>query len=130
MTAAAIAAKYVGIPFKNRGRDLSGLDCYGLVKLIYADHGVKLYDIEEDYNAKTFVLKKNYFLENYYREWVEIDPPVKLLDVVAMKNCEGQMYHIGVCLGDGKFIHTIKAGTVICHLNVWKDKILGFYRHK
>ena len=29
--------KYVGIPYEFGGRDLDGLDCYGLVKRVYAD---------------------------------------------------------------------------------------------
>ena len=34
---AAWAAKYVGIPFKDGGRDAEGLDCYGLLWRIYQD---------------------------------------------------------------------------------------------
>lgn len=129
MTAAEIAKRYVGIPFKNHGRDLNGLDCYGLVVAIYRDHGIELFDIGEDYNAKWSLRKKNYFFENQFREWFEVKAP-QLLDVVAMKNCHGSMYHVGVYLGDGRFINTIQAGTVICWIHRWREKIQGFYRHK
>lgn len=37
--------RYIGKPYKYGGRDLEGLDCYGLVKLIYQDrYGLKLPD--------------------------------------------------------------------------------------
>lgn len=129
MTGDEIAKKYVGIPFKNMGRGLDGLDCYGLVKSVYADIGVELFDIDEDYNAKWTLRKKNYFLENYAREWEEVEKPM-FLDLVAMKNFEGAMVHLGVCLGSGKFIHACKAGVVVCNLSVWRDRVRGFYRHK
>lgn len=129
MTADDIIKKYLGVPFKNKGRDLDGLDCYGLVKCIYKDFGFDLFDIDEDYDAKWTLRRKNYFLENYAREWVEVERPM-FLDVVAMKNFDGAMVHLGVCIGNGKFIHTSKAGTVVCHLSVWKDKVQGYYRRK
>lgn len=41
-----IVDKYLGIHYKHRGRTLDGLDCWGFLKLVYADLGFRLFDIE------------------------------------------------------------------------------------
>lgn len=129
MTREDILKKYIGVPFLNHGRTPAGLDCYGLIVSIYADMGIKLFDVDEMYDAKNAAIKKNYFMENYYRNWEKVKEP-KLLDVIGFNNGSGVGYHAGIYLGDGMFIHTIKAGTVAGHLRAWKDKINGFYRYK
>ena len=35
---------YIGIPYKERGRDITGLDCWGLVHMYYNDMGVTVPD--------------------------------------------------------------------------------------
>jgi cell wall-associated NlpC family hydrolase len=131
MTQAEIVKKYLGIPFKHRGRDLSGLDCYGLIINIFKDAGIKLFDIEEEYSEEWAWKGRNLFLENAYREWQQVEQP-KFLDIVGFVNSKGVVNHAGVMLTATKFIHTCKAGTVISLLNIYKKKnrISGFYRHK
>jgi len=34
--------KYLGVPYRHRGRAMDGLDCWGFLKLAYADIGVRL----------------------------------------------------------------------------------------
>lgn len=133
MTPSQIATKYVGIPYKHHGRDVSGLDCWGLLILIYADLGHKLIDItdigETDYIQGWAKAGKRYLIENYHRQWGKIDRPIPLC-AVAFRNDDSEMVHVGVMLDDDRFIHCrIKGGVVISHISeaVWSKKLVGFY---
>ena len=123
--------KYLPVPFKHQGRDMQGLDCYGLVIAIYADLGIKLFDIEEDYSVDWSFKGKNIFLENAYKDFIEIDKPV-LYDLVAFKSKNGVMNHLGIMLDENRFINACKAGVVVCRVNegIWIKRFAGFYRHK
>lgn len=129
MTRAEIVSKYLGVPFKNGGRTLDGLDCYGLVVCIFADRKITLVDAEKPYDTKWSFKGENYLIENAWRDWVEVVNP-RILDLICFDNSNGVGYHIGVCFGDGSFIHTTKAGTVISRVATCGMKIRGFYRHR
>lgn len=124
-----IINKYLGIPFLHGGRTLNGLDCWGLIIAIYADLGFKLLDIEEEYTPDWQFKNKNYFIENYCKEWKRATLP-ELFDGVLFKSGKNIANHAGVVLSDNRFIHTCKAGTIISRLDEWKNKIEGFYHLK
>jgi len=125
-----VVRKYLGTKFVNHGRDqATGLDCYGLIVSIYADLGIRLYDIQETYDSKWSFSKKNLLMEHYWREWKEVSDP-RLLDVICFDNREGVGYHLGVVLDDTTFIHTAKAGTVVARKSEWKGRIRGYYRFR
>lgn len=125
-----VVNKYLGIPFKHKGRTLEGLDCYGLIIRVYDDLGYKILDIE-DYDESWSWRDKNYFTENYYKEWVKVQVP-NLYDVIMFKNVQGISKHAGIVLEEGKFIHTSKAGTVLSRYEQpeWQKRFEGFYHLK
>lgn len=126
-----ITQMFLGVPYKHKGRDLNGLDCYGLVILLYRERGYEVLDIEADYDEDWRWKGKDYFIENYHKQWIKLDRP-KYLDTVLFKNNKGVAIHGGICLNNGRFIHTCKAGTVISRWTdpIWLQKIEGFYRLK
>jgi len=34
--------KYLGMPYKIKGRSIDGCDCYGFVRLVLSDHGIQI----------------------------------------------------------------------------------------
>ncbi len=125
-----IINKYLGIPYKHRGRTMQALDCWGLLKFAYADLGFNLFDVE-DYEKTWSQKGKNYFKENYINDWIKVDEP-QVLDAVLFLNSKGIANHAGIVLSDRKFIHACRQGVIISKLDdkSWKTKIEGFYRLK
>jgi len=128
MTGQDIIKRYLGVPYKLHGRGMTGIDCYGLIISIYKEIGIELLDIE-NYPQDWALKGGNYFIENYHKQWEQVDVP-KLFDVIGLKNNRGLFNHAGVILDSEKFIHTSKAGTVVARIADWKVKISGFYRNK
>lgn len=111
----------VGIRYKTNGRSIQeGFDCYGLAIEVEKRFGHSLPDLDEikrmDRDIKSCeelcVKQTNAIL---------IDFPKTEGDVLFMKDGAGVMNHIGVYLGDGRFIHCNKHGV---HL----EKV-AFYKH-
>lgn len=128
MTPNSVAQKYLGAPYKHRGRDLAGLDCWGLVILVYRDLGIDILDIK-DYEEGWACKGKNYFFEHYYEKWQKVSGP-GFLDILLFKNGRGTPYHAGIYLENDRFIQGTNAGVVISQLNgKFKDRLEGIYRY-
>ena len=125
-----IIDQYLGIPYSHRGRTLEGLDCWGFLKLVYADLGFKLFDIEDLEYEKVWGLRgKDYFRENYENDWEKVEDP-QTLDAVLFLNSRGIANHAGVVFKNRKFIHCPRQGVVVSRLDdeAWSKRIEGFYR--
>lgn len=123
--------KYVGIPFVDFGRAPSGVDCWGLVLMVYAlEFGVLL--IDYDISGETAGDEKvadavDQERPSYKRIKVPVAPCI-----VTMRNSEdpGIVNHVGVYVGNGTFLHTLKEhGSVRSKIDhpLWKHRIEGYY---
>ncbi|MDR2403879.1 MAG: C40 family peptidase [Spirochaetaceae bacterium] len=89
------AGQYQGIPYRYGGRDRKGLDCSGLIYLSFQDAlGVSV----------------PLSSEQLYR-WVEPVPSdaVQIGDLIFFKTSD-TISHVGIYIGDGKFIHSASSG--------------------
>ncbi len=121
-----IIREFLGAPYKHGGRSICGLDCYGLIIKVYQRLGHELFDVSESYGPD-WSSERNLFIENCHRQWKKVESP-DLFDVVLLCSKSGVVDHAGIYIGQGKFLHTCKAGTVIARLADWSSKIEGFYR--
>jgi cell wall-associated NlpC family hydrolase len=127
-------ADYIGLPYADRGRDArTGLDCWGLVRLFYAEQfGLDLPSHTERYLSCTAREQTAALVAHETaRAWYAVAAP-HYGDVVAL-TVYGRPFHVGVVLNDGLFLHTLRPsqGAVIESLRapVWAPRIDGYYRH-
>ncbi len=102
--------RYIGIPFKDHGRDFSGCDCWGLVCLVYREElGIYLPDLGDGYGdayAREEVnsTTKNATAENWNLDVT--DRERRLLDVLTFTR-GGIETHVGMWVADGEMLHII-----------------------
>jgi len=127
-----IIDRFLGIPYVCKGRDPKvGLDCWGLALCVYETLGIKLFDMEVDYDVKWHEKGGNFLAENLWRDWDPVSRP-EFLGTVLFSSFEGIAYHGGICLRDGKFIHGTKKGVIVSRLSepLLLSHVEGYYRLK
>lgn len=121
--------RYIGAPF-----DEYGLNCWGLVRLVYSDMlGICL---PEHGEVSAFDLARSAGLIEQGAssdQWVEPDVPQEF-DVVVMRRYGGRIAgHVGIYIGDGMVMHTEKSTDCVIvprsHVSII-NRVMGFRRHK
>jgi len=122
---------YVGIPFVPRGRDREGLDCYGLVWLVFRDEmGIVLPRYEGACELGRAPDEIGSRIAENLGDWTEV-PATELrpMDVVFVRSFG--FNHVGIYLGGSKMIHMSKGGVVVEDLRrPGKGRIEACFRHR
>ena len=122
--------KYVGIPYAEKGRDISGLDCYGLVRLIYKEEkNITLPSFTADYAVQDNKRIEE-LIAQYKEGWEPADEP-QVGDIVLFRIL-GIESHVGLVISPTHFIHVReKQDTAIESLSAtkWNKRTVGFFRY-
>lgn len=112
-----IAKKYTGVPYLFGGTTPSGFDCSGYIYHVYKEAGLNLG------GRKT--------AEGYAALAKSVSSP-KVGDLVFFQGTysgmQGRISHVGIYLGDGKFISALSKGIGISDLKYWKDSFVRYGR--
>lgn len=125
---------YIGLPFSPDGRTKTGLDCWGLVQLVYREQlGIELPSYSGVYTmtTKEKLREVAQIMDTESRKWAKVDKPQDF-DVVRLRTNARLAYHVGIVIRRD-FLHiTNEIQSTREPLNglLWKDKIQGFYRHE
>jgi len=94
------AMKMIGVPYRRGGSDAgSGFDCSGFVRNVYAQAlGLVLPRVARDQARATTKIDKN-----------ELRPG----DLVFFNTMRKTFSHVGIYLGEGKFIHSPRSGASV-----------------
>lgn len=129
----AAARRYLGVPFRHRGRTAAGLDCAGLVWLAYADLGLKLPDVRI-YGREPH---RNGLEDAMVRALGEPVSRWPMAGDVLLMRFDKEPHHIGIAAeyphGGLSLIHAYgTAGKVVEHRldQTWQDRIVAVFRRE
>ena len=122
---------YVGLPYADKGRDRDGVDCWGLVRLVYAElMAIELPSHTQGYVSASELADVTRAIRGHMRPWAPVARPHPL-DVVLLR-LAGSPAHVGLIVGGGFMLH-VHAGidTALERIDtlVWRRRIVGYYRH-
>jgi len=122
--------RYIGLPYKNMGRDFDGVDCYGLYFLIYKEElGIELPDfLNINYSQDWYKKDENHISDTIKSNWIiEVEKPFKKYDGLIFYGIKYKTIanHIGLYIGEGKFIHIMEdTKSMISRLKgFWESKL-------
>lgn len=126
-------ASYARIPFVEKGRDRSGADCWGLVRLV----------LEEQYGIVGLPGYEDGYRDTLDRSGIADAVRSGLLEgwepatepgagVLVILRLAGRPWHCGVMANRTWMLHTV-AGAGVCNERIdsmlWRNRVEGFYRY-
>lgn len=113
-----IIMHYVGLPYREGGDTRTGVDCYGLLRLVYRERlGLYLDDAAGVCDG----------------EWRRVPAGSRLaLWDALLFNIAGQPAHCAIALENSEMLHIVRGGTSCVERFTsmkWISRIEGIYRH-
>ena len=123
---------YVGIPFLDGGRTRAGVDCWGLVRIVYEEEfGIALPLYDEGYEDTLDSASIEEIFDEERAAWAPVQVP-RPGDAVMLRILSYPC-HVGVVVDRRFFLHTMGVrDTCLQKLSApeWQPRILAFYRHR
>ena len=118
----------IGVPFVDGGRDMTGLDCWGLVRICFQRQDIEIKDYAISARDLAAISRK---MAEECHEWQKIDTPETGCLVAIRTSSKTWVNHAGVCINAEEFIHAYAFTDVsVARIRRWKAHIVGFYRYK
>lgn len=122
--------KYIGIPYKPAGRDVTGIDCYGLVRLVQKEQfGIELPSFDTEYDGNDEARLEE-LIKQYKEGWEQIDKPEA--GSVVLFSVLGYESHIGIAVDSESFLHVREnMDSVIEPFSTsrWNKRIVGHFKY-
>ena len=124
-------AKYISIPYENKGRTFNGADCWGLMRLIFLhEYGIQLLSFTNEYEdaSEGARIKEVVRYGKSLVKYKEKESP-EYGDLVIF-NMRGNPCHVGMYIGNNKVIHVLRGTNSVCERLTsirLKGRVEGYY---
>ncbi|MBR26588.1 MAG: phage tail protein [Rhodobacteraceae bacterium] len=126
--------RYLGLPYADLGRTRAGCDCYGLVRLVYAEQlGIELPSYAGDYVGAAEQAEVSALLdrEEAVGPWRPVEDAILPFDLLLFRR--GRLRsHVGVAVAVNLMLHMDgEAQARIARLSEprWRSRFAGAFRH-
>jgi cell wall-associated NlpC family hydrolase len=127
------ATSYIGIPYLEGGRHRIGLDCWGLLRLVYLDHeGIEL-PLLPGITEKNILTISREVVEQLESYWTELPCPLERSGVAM--SLQTVPHHVGIWTNadGGKVLHAWNGNSVVAEtlrsLKTRGMRTIKFYRY-
>jgi cell wall-associated NlpC family hydrolase len=130
---------FIGLPFRDHGRDRTGADCWGGVRMVLRElRGIELPDYGAGYagtmdsDGISVAIR-----DGLVRDFVQVGDP-QPFDLVIFR-LAGKPWHVGLVVGPGQFLHWPQPdergndGTSRIARwtdRIWQRRVDGFWRYR
>lgn len=106
-------SKYIGVPFKDKGRSYAGFDCWGLVHTVLQDQfGIETPSFDEAYSSHADHDQiPHLFSEGEVENWQKVTQAQEG-DVIIIR-WKGRPLHVGIACAPGWMLHSIEGPGVV-----------------
>jgi len=124
---------YIGLPFKEHGRDRRGVDCWGLVRLVLGEQfATRLPSYADGYGSTEDAEDIGRLVRGKMGPWHPVPPGAERPGDVVLMRLMNQPMHVGVVVAAGWMLH-VEDGIDACLEPYdgakWRRRVLGLYRH-
>ncbi len=122
--------KYIGLKYKEKGRDFDGVDCWGLVRLFYKNEfKIDLPSFSSEY-TQTDVQRIEELIAQYKEGWESTEQPEE--GSIVLFRVLGSESHVGVVVNKEQFLHVREnQDSAIENFDspFWKKRIVGYFKY-
>lgn len=124
---------YIGLPFASKGRGQTGVDCWGLIVMVYTDIlGVSVPSYGEQYKQAKPSDELSAALEReLIAGWRAVDT-AQPLDLLIFTLC-GKPCHCGLVTNPGEMLHIMSGCDAVVepyNNKNWQRRLEGIYRYE
>ena len=122
--------KYIGLKYKEKGRDFDGVDCWGLARLFYKNElNIDLPSFSSEY-TQTDVQRIEELIAQYKEGWEQIEQPEE--GSIVLFRVLGSESHVGIIVNNEQFLHVREnQDSAIENFSspFWKKRIVGYFKY-